>query len=139
MDIFPGWEGYLPKLEANWRKLIAPGDTVVLVGDTSWAMNLKDTREDFAFLQSLPGEKWILKGNHDYWWTTRAKMERFLADNGFTSLHILHNNACTVDGISRARPAAGTGCPGRCAEPPGQLSGHGVLQPCQPYPAARDQ
>lgn len=100
MDIFPGWEGYLPKLEANWRKLIAPGDTVVLVGDTSWAMNLKDTREDFALLQSLPGEKWILKGNHDYWWTTRAKMERFLADNGFTSLHILHNNACTVDGIS---------------------------------------
>ena len=100
MDVFPGWEGYLPKLEANWRKLIAPGDTVVLVGDTSWAMNLKDTREDFAFLQSLPGEKWILKGNHDYWWTTRAKMERFLADNGFTSLHILHNNACTVDGIS---------------------------------------
>ena len=38
MDIFPGWEGYLPRLEANWRKLISPGDTVVLAGDTSWAM-----------------------------------------------------------------------------------------------------
>ena len=79
MDIFPGWEGYLPKLEANWRRLIAPDDTVVLVGDTSWAMNLKDTKADFAFIESLPGQKWILKGNHDYWWTTRAKMDRFFA------------------------------------------------------------
>ena len=100
MDIFPGWEGYLPKLEANWRRLIAPDDTVMLVGDTSWAMNLKDTKADFAFIESLPGQKWILKGNHDYWWTTRAKMDRFLQENGFTSLHILHNNACVVDGVA---------------------------------------
>ena len=99
MDIFPGWEGYLPKLEANWRRLIAPEDTVVLAGDTSWAMDIKDTAADFAFLQSLPGQKWLIKGNHDYWWTTRAKMERFLAENGFSSLHILHNNACLVDGV----------------------------------------
>ena len=100
MDIFPGWEGYLPKLEANWRRLIAPEDTVVLAGDTSWAMDIKDTAADFAFLQSLPGQKWLIKGNHDYWWTTRAKMERFLAENGFSSLHILHNNACLVDGVA---------------------------------------
>lgn len=100
MDIFPGWEGYLPKLEANWRRLIAPDDTVVLVGDTSWAMNLKDIKADFAFIESLPGQKWILKGNHDYWWTTRAKMDRFLQENGFTSLHILHNNACVADGVA---------------------------------------
>ena len=58
MDIFPGWEGYLPRLEANWRKLISPGDTVVLAGDTSWAMNLNDTKADFAFIQNLPGQKW---------------------------------------------------------------------------------
>ena len=44
MDIFPGWEGYLPKLEANWHKLISPDDTVVLAGDTSWAMNLNAGR-----------------------------------------------------------------------------------------------
>lgn len=100
MDVFPGWQGYLPKLEANWRKLIAPEDTVVLVGDTSWAMHLKDTKEDFSFLEQLPGQKWILKGNHDYWWTTRKKMETFLQDNGFSSLHILHNNACIVDGVA---------------------------------------
>ena len=96
MDVFPGWDGYLPKLEANWRTLIRPEDTVVLAGDTSWAMNLQDTRADFAFLQSLPGQKWLLKGNHDYWWTTTRKMEKFLQENGFDSLHILHNNACIV-------------------------------------------
>lgn len=96
MDVFPGWNGYLPKLEANWRTLIHQDDTVVLAGDSSWAMNLQDTRADFAFLQNLPGQKWLLKGNHDYWWTTTRKMENFLQANGFDSLHILHNNACIV-------------------------------------------
>lgn len=96
MDIFPGWEGYLPKLESNWRKLISPEDTVVLAGDTSWAMNLSDTEPDFAYIQSLPGQKWLLKGNHDYWWTTTRKMEKYLADSGFDTLHILHNNACIL-------------------------------------------
>lgn len=96
MDVFPGWEGYLPKLEANWRTLVKPEDTVILAGDTSWAMNLQDTREDFMFLQNLPGQKWLLKGNHDYWWTTTRKMENFLQTNGFDSLHILHNNACVI-------------------------------------------
>ena len=88
MDVFPGWEGYLPRLEASWRKLIGPDDTVVLAGDTSWAMNLNDTKADFAFIQNLPGQKWLLKGNHDYWWTTTRKMENFLTANGFDTLHI---------------------------------------------------
>lgn len=96
MDVFPGWEGYLPKLEHNWRTLVRPEDTVVLAGDTSWAMNLQDTRADFAFLQTLPGQKWLLKGNHDYWWTTTRKMERFLQESDFDTLHILHNNACII-------------------------------------------
>ena len=61
MDVFPGWEGYLPRLEASWHKLIGPDDTVVLAGDTSWAMNLNDTKADFAFIQNLPGQKWLLK------------------------------------------------------------------------------
>lgn len=96
MDVFPGWEGYLPKLEANWRRHIIETDAVILAGDTSWAMNLRDTMADFAFLESLPGQKWLVKGNHDYWWTTARKMELFLQQNGFTSLHILHNNCCKV-------------------------------------------
>ena len=96
MDVFEGWEGYLPKLEANWRTLISPQDTVILAGDTSWAMKLEDTKTDFAFIQNLPGQKWLLKGNHDYWWTTARKMERYLTENGFDTMHILHNNACMV-------------------------------------------
>lgn len=100
MDVFPGWEGYLPKLEANWRKLIAAEDTVLLAGDTSWAMNLADTAADFAFLQGLPGQKWLLKGNHDYWWTTARKMDNYLHQSDFDSLHILHNNACVVGDIA---------------------------------------
>lgn len=100
MDVFEGWEGYLPKLERNWRNLISPEDTVLLAGDTSWAMKLTDTAADFAFIQSLPGEKWIIKGNHDYWWTTASKMERYLHQNGFDSLHILHNNCCRVGDVA---------------------------------------
>lgn len=100
MDIFPGWEGYLPKLEANWRRLIAPEDTVILAGDTSWAMTLQGTGADFAFLQGLPGQKWLLKGNHDYWWTTLSSMQRFLDKNGLNTLHFLHNNAVTAEGVS---------------------------------------
>ena len=73
MDVFPGWDGYLPKLEANWRTLIRPEDTVVLAGDTSWAMNLQDTRADFAFLQSLARAEVAVEGNHDYWWTTHPE------------------------------------------------------------------
>ena len=93
MDIFSGWQDYVQRLEAHWRRDVTPGDTVVLAGDTSWAMKLEDCRADFAFLQSLPGRKLLLKGNHDYWWTTRSKMERFAADCGFDSLHFIHNNA----------------------------------------------
>ena len=74
MDIFPGWNDYVDRLEKNWRKLITPQDTIVLAGDISWAMRLTDTRKDFAFLQQLPGQKIIMKGNHDYWWSTANKM-----------------------------------------------------------------
>ena len=99
MDVFEGWQGYLPKLERNWRTLIAPEDTVVLPGDISWAMSLEDTWEDFAFLNALPGKKIILKGNHDYWWTTLNKMNRFLEVNGFDTLQILHNTAIQAEGV----------------------------------------
>lgn len=92
MDVFGGWENYVERLETNWKKRICEQDVVVLNGDLSWGMNLEESREDFAFLQSLPGTKILIKGNHDYWWSTVGKMQRFFDDNGFTSLKILHNN-----------------------------------------------
>ena len=100
MDVFPGWNGYVERLEANWRKLVKPEDTIVLAGDISWAMRLTDTRKDFAFLQQLPGQKLIMKGNHDYWWTTANKMNAYLKAEGFDTLHILHNNSYAVEGYA---------------------------------------
>lgn len=100
MDIFPGWQGYMEKLEHHWNTLVRPEDTVVLAGDTSWAMKLEDTVADFSFLQRLPGQKLLLKGNHDYWWTTVKKMERFLQEKDFDSLHILHNNSILAEGLA---------------------------------------
>lgn len=93
MDIFAGWTDYVERLEQNWRALITDDDTVVIGGDISWAMKLEETLTDFRFIHSLPGQKLLLKGNHDYWWSTRSKMDRFLSDSGLDSLHILFNNA----------------------------------------------
>lgn len=98
MTVFRGWDDYVERLEKNWRALVSPDDTVVIAGDVSWAMSLEDTLEDFRFLQSLPGRKLLFKGNHDYWWTTRRKMDNFLADNGLDSLAFVHNDAVEVDG-----------------------------------------
>ena len=93
MDVFGGgWEGYVDKLREGFAP-VNDADTVVLCGDLSWGMSLDEAREDFAFLNGeLPGEKWLLKGNHDYWWNTAAKMNAFFQANGFDRLHILHNN-----------------------------------------------
>lgn len=98
MDVFKGWEDYVERLEKNWRAVVAPEDTVVIAGDISWAMKLEDSLADFTFLHSLPGEKIILKGNHDYWWATRNKIDGFFAEHGLSSLRILHNCAYRVGG-----------------------------------------
>ena len=100
MDIFHGWENYMQLLEQHWRAMVQPEDTVVLAGDLSWGMTLPQTKADFAFLETLPGQKIILKGNHDYWWNSMKKMQQFFADNGFESLHILHNNSYSVEGYA---------------------------------------
>ena len=92
MDVFGGgWTGYVEKLRQGFSEVGAQ-DTVVLCGDLSWGMSLEQAREDFAFLVALPGKKLLMKGNHDYWWTTAAKMNQFFQANGFSSLRLLHNN-----------------------------------------------
>ena len=98
MDVFPSWKDYVSRIESNWRALVEETDTVVVAGDISWAMQLPESEKDFAFLDSLPGKKLLLKGNHDYWWTTRRKMESFFEEKGFSSLQIIHNNAVVVEG-----------------------------------------
>ncbi|MDL2294785.1 metallophosphoesterase [Ruminococcaceae bacterium OttesenSCG-928-D13] len=100
MDIFKGWEGYLDRLRENWSNTVTTEDTVVVAGDISWAMKLENCDEDFAFIHALPGRKLLMKGNHDYWWSTRAKMDQYLADRGFHTLEILFNNSFLVDGTA---------------------------------------
>lgn len=97
MTVFGGWDNYVQRLEENWRRLITPEDTVVIPGDISWGMNLEEAKADFAFLHALPGQKILLKGNHDYWWTTRRRMDAFLAENDFHTLRIVHNDAVAVE------------------------------------------
>ena len=99
MDIFPGWHNYVDRTRQNWLAKIQPEDTVVLAGDTSWGMSFAEAKADFEFVNALPGQKIILKGNHDYWWATMNKMNAFFAENGFDTLHILHNNHYLVEGI----------------------------------------
>ncbi len=96
MDVFKGWENYVDRLEENWRAVVGPEDTVVIAGDISWAMKLEDSLKDFSFIDSLPGQKIIMKGNHDYWWSTRSKIDSFFAQNGLGSLRVLHNCAYRV-------------------------------------------
>lgn len=96
MDVFEGWHNYVERLEKNWRSIVRPEDTVVIAGDISWAMKLEETEKDFAFLHSLPGKKLLLKGNHDYWWSTRSKIDTYLAAKGFDSLRIVHNDSYPV-------------------------------------------
>lgn len=100
MDSFTGWNDYVSRLETNWKKIIKSEDTVIIAGDISWAMNFEELYNDFIFLNSLPGKKIIIKGNHDYWWNTASKMITFINDNGFNSISILHNNSYTVEGVS---------------------------------------
>ena len=100
MDVFAGWCDHARRLRECWLAKVKAQDTVVIAGDVSWAMTLEEGLEDFRFLHQLPGEKILLKGNHDYWWATRAKMERFFAAHGLDTLTILHNNALVREGYA---------------------------------------
>jgi predicted phosphohydrolase len=92
MDIFGGaWVGYMDKLRQG-LSVIEPEDTTVLLGDLSWALDLSGAKDDFSFVNDIPGRKIILKGNHDYWWSTASKFYKFCAENGFENQYILHNN-----------------------------------------------
>lgn len=92
MDIFGGaWVGYMEKLREG-LKIVTPEDTLVLMGDLSWALDLPSSKADFAWINAIPGKKIILKGNHDYWWSTQAKFTKFCQENGFQDLYLLNNN-----------------------------------------------
>ena len=98
MEVFGSrWKNYMERIEQNWRHLVEPTDTVIIPGDISWAMTLEEATEDFAYLDSLPGNKIISKGNHDYWWATQTKVYAFFEKHDYHSIKLLHNNAHEVE------------------------------------------
>ncbi len=96
MDIFKGWGEYVQKTKTNWLQNITDEDVIVIAGDISWAMHLSECVLDFTFLNNLPGKKIFIKGNHDYWWSTAAKMKKFFAQHNLTTLNIMNNNCFIV-------------------------------------------
>ncbi len=97
MDVFgERWKDHPQKIAERW--CLTDDDTIVLPGDFSWAMDLNQLKDDMEFLHRLPGKKILSKGNHDYWWETMAKLNRFIAD--YPSVCFLHNNSYTVGDIS---------------------------------------
>lgn len=101
MDIFGGnWQGYQQKLDKNLNHLLTKDDVLVIGGDISWGINLKESLEDFKFLESLPAKKIILKGNHDLWWCTMNKMRNFFEENQIFSIDFLFNNFHSFENIA---------------------------------------
>ena len=100
MEAFGGrWQGYVDKLRRGFS-LLTEEDVCVICGDFCWAMDLNAALPDFQFLHSLPGKKLLIKGNHDYWWTTANKMNSFFRDNGLDSLALLHNSSVEWNGLA---------------------------------------
>lgn len=98
MDIFgEKWQGYTEKIKKDWLKKVKQTDTVILAGDFSWATYLEDTYEDFSYINNLPGKKILLKGNHDYWWTTITAMKKYLQEKQIENVDFLFNNSFEID------------------------------------------
>ena len=99
MNIFgEKWQNHEEKIKQDWLKKVTKKDTVLLPGDFSWSMYLKDTKADFEYLDKLPGRKILLKGNHDYWWSTLNKMQKYVEENNFKNIDFLYNNSYEVEG-----------------------------------------
>jgi len=92
MEVFgSSWDRYTERLQESFAQL-KDDDVTVLCGDLSWGASLEESLADFKLIDSFPGRKIILKGNHDYWWNTATKMKRFFEANDIHSINILHNN-----------------------------------------------
>lgn len=99
MDIFgDNWKDHENKIKNDWIEKVKQDDLVLLPGDFSWAMNLKDTYKDFCYLNELPGKKILLKGNHDYWWNSLKKLNEYIEENNFKDIYFLHNNSYEFEG-----------------------------------------
>jgi predicted phosphohydrolase len=98
MEVFGNrWQGYIAKIQKNWNAVVTDKDTVIIPGDISWALTTEESIPDLQWIDALPGRKIIMKGNHDFWWTTLSKMKRLFEENGITTIELLYNNAIEVE------------------------------------------
>ena len=98
MEVFGNrWKDYKNRIQTNWNKLVAEEDTVIIPGDISWALTLQDAISDLKFIDALNGKKVIMKGNHDFWWSSVTKMNALFSELGISSISILNNNALVVE------------------------------------------
>ncbi len=93
MNIFgPVWENYLEEIEQSWNSLVSEDDVVLIAGDISWAMKLEEAVEDLKYISKFKGKKILLKGNHDYWWTSVTALRNILPENMF----VIQNDALKI-------------------------------------------
>lgn len=93
MDVFgPQWNGHFFRLSGAWREKVAPEDTVLIPGDISWAMTMEQVRDDLQAIGELPGRKILLKGNHDYWWSSLTRVRSALP----AGMSALQNDAVDI-------------------------------------------
>lgn len=92
MDVFgEQWKDYTARIQENWRNEVKDEDLVLIGGDISWAMHLAEARVDLKWVEDMPGHKYMIKGNHDYWWTSLKKMNlqhpqlKFVYNNSFVN------------------------------------------------------
>lgn len=98
MEVFGNrWQNYIEKIKRNWSRIVTHEDTVIIPGDISWALTTEDALADLKWINDLPGKKVIMKGNHDFWWSTVSKLQRMFQENSITSIEILYNNAIEFD------------------------------------------
>lgn len=95
MDVFgEHWRDHFRRIREDWLTRVAPGDLVLLPGDLSWAMRLEDAAEDLRSIAALPGTKLLLRGNHDYWWSSIGRVRRALGEG----MLALQNDSVLIDG-----------------------------------------
>ena len=98
MEIFGGkWQNYMERIKRNWLKVVREDDTTIIPGDISWALTTEEALRDIRWIDALPGKKILMKGNHDFWWSTVSKMKHLFAENGITSIEFLYNNAIETE------------------------------------------
>lgn len=98
MNIFGKvWDNYEERIKEDWIKNVKEEDIVIIPGDISWGINYIEASKDFEYINNLPGKKIVSRGNHDYYFNTKTKFEKFLKDYGFNTISVLHNNAIELD------------------------------------------